>query len=393
MKRRTFGLAALALCAGLHMPLASAADAEPIRIGLVLDLSGPFTEYGLQMQAGIKAFMKQHGDKVAGRPIELFIRDTTGPHPDVGKRVAQELITRENVDIIAGFGFSNVALAVAPMATQSKTPMVIMNAGASPITNASPYIVRTSFTLGQASSVLGKWAASNDIKNVMMIIADYAPGIDAEENFVKSYKAAGGEILGGVRVPISNRDFAPYLQRVKDEKPDAVFVFLPSGEPIISFMKGYQERGLEADGVKAIAAFGADDGELPALGKSALGLISSQIYTPSHDSDKNRQFVQDFKEFDKHGLTPNFISVGAYDGMAAIYAAVEKLNGDVSDGAKVVEAMKGWSHESPRGPISIDPETRDIIQNIYLRRVEEVDGKLINIEFDKVENVKDPGKM
>ncbi|WP_245220132.1 ABC transporter substrate-binding protein [Pusillimonas caeni] len=381
------------MLAGLHAPMAPAANTDPIRIGLVLDLSGPFAEYGLQMQAGIKAFMKQRGDKVAGRPIELIVRDSTGPHPDVGKRVAQELLTREKVDILAGFGFSNVALAVAPMATQSKTPMIIMNAGASPITTASPYIVRTSFTLGQASDVMGRWAADNGIKKVMTIIADYAPGADAEEHFSRAYRAAGGEIVSGVRVPISNRDFAPYLQRVKNERPDAVFVFLPSGEPIIAFMKGYQERGLEADGIKAIAAFGADDGELPALGKSALGLISSQIYTPAHDSEKNRQFVKDFKEFDKHGLVPNFISVGAYDGMALIYAAVEKLNGDVSDGAKVVEAMKDWSHESPRGPISIDPETRDIIQNIYLRRVEEVDGKLVNVEFDKFENVKDPGKM
>lgn len=393
MKRRTFGLATIAMLLGLHAPMASAANTDPIRIGLVLDLTGPFTEYGLQMQAGIKAFMKQHGDKVAGRQIELLIRDSTGPHPDVGKRVSQELVAREKVNILAGFGFSNVALAVAPIATQSKTPMVIMNAGASPITNASPFIVRTSFTLGQASSVMGKWAANNGIKKVMMVIADYAPGADAEEHFSKAYRAAGGEIVGGVRVPISNRDFAPYLQRVKDEKPDVVFVFLPSGEPIIAFMKGYQARGLEADGIKVIAAFGADDGELPALGKSALGLISTQIYTPSHDSDKNRQFVNDFKEFDKHGLVPNFISAGAYDGMAVIYAAIEKLNGDVSDGAKVVEAMKGWSHESPRGPISIDPETRDIIQNVYLRRVEEVDGKLVNIEFDKIEKVKDPGKM
>ncbi len=393
MKRRIFTLATFAMLLGLQTGMASAANTEPIRIGLVLDLTGPFSEYGLQMQAGIDAFMKQHGDKVAGRPIELIVRDSTGPHPDVGKRVTQELITREKVNIIAGFGFSNVALAVAPMATQSKTPMVIMNAGASPITNASPYIVRTSFTLGQASDVMGKWAANNGIKKVMMIIADYAPGTDAETNFSKAYQAAGGEIVGGVRVPISNRDFAPYLQRVKDAKPDAVFVFLPSGEPIISFMKGYQERGLQADGIKAIAAFGADDGELEAIGKNALGLISSQIYTPSHDSDVNRQFVKDFKEVDKHRLVPNFLSAGAYDGMAVIYAALEKLKGDASDGTKVVEAMKGWSHESPRGPIRIDPKTRDIIQNVYLREVKEVNGKLVNVEFDKYENVKDPGKM
>lgn len=392
MKRRTFALAALALALGAQQSLPALAQEDTIKVGLILDQSGPFAEYGRQMEGGIRVFMKQHGDKVAGKKIELIIRDSTGPNPEVGKRLAQELITRHKVHFLAGFGFSNVALAVAPLATQSKTPMIVMNAAASSITNASPYIVRTSFTLAQTSDSMGKWAIKNGIKKVMTVVADYSPGHDSEAAFKKAYVAGGGQIIGDVRVPISNREFAPYLQRVKDVKPDAVFVFLPSGEPMIAFMKGYAERGMKQSGVRVLVASGwADDGDLPAIGDAALDVISTHNYSTAHDSPKNKQFVQNFHEVDKSGLVPHFMAAGAYDGMAAIYAAVTKLNGKVT-GEKAIEALKGWSTESPRGPIRIDPETRDIVQNIYVRRVEKVNGRLINVEFDSFKDVKDPGK-
>jgi branched-chain amino acid transport system substrate-binding protein len=393
MKKRTFALATLAFALGAQFSLPAYAQDDTIRIGLILDQSGPFAEYGRQMEGGIKVFMKQQGDMVAGKKIELIIRDSTGPNPEVGKRLAQEMIVRHKVHFLAGFGFSNVALAVAPLATQSKTPMVVMNAAASSITNASPYIVRTSFTLAQTSDSMGKWAAANGIKKVMTVVADYAPGHDSEAAFRKAYLAGGGKIVGDLRVPISNREFSPYLQRVKDAKPDAVFVFLPSGEPMISFVKGYAERGMKQSGIRIIAASGwADDGDLPAIGDGALDVISTHNYSTAHDSPLNKKFVKEFYEIDKSGLVPHFMAAGAYDGMAAIYAAVTKLNGNVT-GEKAIAALKGWSSESPRGPISIDPATRDIVQNIYVRRVQKVNGKLVNVEFDSFKAVKDPGKL
>jgi branched-chain amino acid transport system substrate-binding protein len=306
--------------------------------------------------------------------------------------LAQELVTRNKVHFLGGFGFSNVALASAPVATQSKTPMIVMNAAASSITTSSPYIVRTSFTLAQTSMSMGTWAARNGIKKVMTVVADYAPGIDAEVTFKKGFVTGGGQIVGDVRIPLSNRDFSPYLQRIKDTKPDAVFVFLPTGEPMIAFMKGYAERGMKQSGIRVIAASGwPDDGELPAIGEPALDGISTSNYSTTHDSPKNKQFVKDFYEIDGSGLVPNFMSVGAYDGMAAIYAAVTKLNGKM-DGEKAVNALKGISIDSPRGMFKIDPETRDIVQTIYVRRVQKVDGKLVNVEFDSFKEVKDPGK-
>ena len=365
---------------------------EPVRIGLILEQSGAFAEYGRQMEGGIKAFMKRNGDEVAGRKVELIVRDSTGPHPEVSKRLAQELITREKVDVLAGFGFSNAAMAVAPLATQSKTPMVLMNAAASTITEASPYVVRTSFTLAQASEPMGVWAARNGISSVMTVVADYSPGVDAEKAFKEGYLEHGGKIIGELRVPLANVDFAPYLQKVKDAQPDAVFVFLPAGQPMIAFMKSFDERGMKQAGIKVIAAAAwADDFELRAVGTPGLGVISTSNYSTSHDSDLNRQFIEDFYAVDRSGLIPNYMAASAYDGIAIIYKALAELNGD-TDGDKLMAKFKGMQLESPRGPIEIDAETRDIIQTIYVRRVEDVDGKLTNVEFDSFPKVKDPVK-
>lgn len=392
MSRRLHGVfVGLVLAGGMQLSTPALAE-DTVRIGLILDQSGAFAEYGKQMAGGIRVFMKQHGDRVAGKKVQLIIRDSTGPHPEIAKRLTQELITREKVHFLGGFGFSNVALASAPLATQSKTPMVLMNAAASNITNASPYIVRTSFTLAQESDPMGKWAAKNGIKKVMTIVADYAPGIDAEQSFKKAFLAGGGEVSGEVRVPLANLDFAPYLQRIKDGQPDAVFVFLPAGQPIIAFMKSFAARGLKESGIRVIvAAAWADDGELKSIGDPGLGVISTSNYSTSHDSEKNRQFVRDFYVIDKSGLVPNYMAVAAYDGMAAIYAAVDKLKGEL-DGDKLMEAFKGMALDSPRGPIKIDPRTRDIIQTVYVRRVERVKGDLINVEFDSFKEVKDPVK-
>ena len=363
-----------------------------VKLGLVAEFSGPFAQYGQQILGGMKAYMKQNGDTVAGKKIEIVQKDTGGPAPDVAKRLAQELITRDNVDILVGFGLTPNALAVAPVATEAKKAMVIMNAATSIITTKSPYIVRASMTLPQITQPMAKWAAKNGIKKVYTVVADYGPGLDSEKAFTEAFKAAGGEIVGSIHTPLQNPDFSPFIQRVKDAKPEAVFLFLPAGEQGIAFMKGYAERGLAQAGIKLIATGDiTDDGVLEAMGESTLGLITSFHYSAAHDSPENKAFVKAYAEANGTKLRPNFMAAGGYDGMALIYEALKKTNGS-TDGDKLIAAMKGMKFVSPRGPIMIDPETRDVVQTVYIRKVEKTAGGLYNMEFDKFPDQKDPGK-
>jgi branched-chain amino acid transport system substrate-binding protein len=284
-------------------------------------------------------------------------------------------------------------LAVAPVATETRTPMIIMNAATSIITTKSPYIVRVSMTLPQVATPMAEWAAKNGIKRVYTAVSDYGPGLDAEAAFTKAFKAAGGEIVGSVHMPLKNPEFAPFIQRIKDAKPEAVFLFLPAGEQGIAFMKGFKERGLAEAGIKLIATGDiTDDSVLEAMGDSTLGLITSFHYSAAHDSPENRTFLKAYAEVNGTKIRPNFMAVAGYDGMAAIYAALTKTGGS-TDGDKILAAMKGMKIDSPRGPIMIDPETRDVIQTMYIRKVEKVNGQLYNVEFDKFPDQKDPGKM
>ena len=368
------------------------AQQPAVKIGVIAEFSGPFADYGTQIVNGMKTYLKLHGDTFGGRKVEFIQRDTTGAAPDIAKRLAQELITRDNVDILAGFGLTPNALAVAPIDAEAKKPMVIMNAATSIITTRSPYIVRVSHTLPQDTQPIAQWAAKNGIKRAYTLISDYGPGIDAEGAFVKAFKAAGGEIIDSVRTPLQNPDFAPYLQRIKDSKPDAVFVFLPPGSQTIAFIKGYEERGLKQAGVKLIGTGDlTDDGVLQAMGEPTLGLITSFHYSASHDSPENKAFVKAYAEVNGTKYRPNFMACAGYDGMAAIAEALKKTVGSV-DPDKFMTALKGMKLMSPRGPIMIDPETRDIVQTVYIRKVERVNGELYNMEFDKFPDVKDPGK-
>ena len=368
------------------------AQQPAVKIGVIAEFSGPFADYGTQIVNGMKTYLKLHGDTFGGRKVEFIQRDTTGAAPDIAKRLAQELITRDNVDILAGFGLTPNALAVAPIDAEAKKPMVIMNAATSIITTRSPYIVRVSHTLPQDTQPIAQWAAKNGIKRAYTLISDYGPGIDAEGAFVKAFKAAGGEIIDSVRTPLQNPDFAPYLQRIKDSKPDAVFVFLPPGSQTIAFIKGYEERGLKQAGVKLIGTGDlTDDGVLQAMGEPTLGLITSFHYSASHDSPENKAFVKAYAEVNGTKYRPNFMACAGYDGMAAIAEALKKTGGSV-DPDKFMTALKGMKLMSPRGPIMIDPETRDIVQTVYIRKVEKVNGELYNMEFDKFPDVKDPGK-
>jgi branched-chain amino acid transport system substrate-binding protein len=378
--------AALWLAAGVAL-------AQPtVKIGVVAEFSGPFADYGAQILGGMKTYLKLNGEVFGGRKIEIIVRDTTGAAPDIAKRLAQELVTRDQVDILAGFGLTPNALAVAPVSAEAKKPMVIMNAATSVITTRSPYIIRVSHTLPQDTQPIAQWAARNGIKRTFTLVSDFGPGIDAETTFIRAFKAAGGEIVDSVRTPLANPDFAPFLQRIKDTRPEAIFVFLPPGSQTIAFIKGYEERGLKQAGIRIIATGDlTDDGVLQAMGEPTLGLITSFHYSAAHDSPENKTFLKAYIDTNGTKLRPNFMACAGYDGMAAIAAALKKTGGS-TDADAFVGALKGLQLASPRGTITIDPETRDIVQTVYIRRVEKIDGILYNIEFDKFPDVKDPGK-
>src|SRR5437773_6827507 len=380
-------------CGAATLALASAVSAQNIvKLGMIGEFSGPFAQYGQQILGGMRAYMKIHGDTVAGKKIEIVQKDTGGPSPDVAKRLAQELVTRDNVDILVGFGLTPNALAVAPIATEAKKAMVIMNAATSIITTKSPYIVRVSMTLPQITQPMAIWAAKNGVTKVYTVVADYGPGLDAEKAFTEAFKKAGGEIVGSIHTPLQNPDFGPFIQRVKDAKPEAVFLFLPAGEQRIAFMKGYAERGLAQAGIKLIATGDTtDDGVLEAMGDPTLGLVTSFHYSAAHNSPENAAFKKAYAEVNGEKLRPNFMAAAGYDGMAAIYEALKKTNGS-TDGDKLIAAMKGMKLESPRGSVMIDPETRDIGQTVHIRKVEKTGGGLYNVEFDKFPDQKDPGK-
>jgi branched-chain amino acid transport system substrate-binding protein len=376
--------------AAAFLAAVSAAAQEPLKIGMVLEMSGGFADFGMQMMNGARAYMKVHGDTVAGRKVQLIVKDTTGV-PDVAKRVAQELVTNDKVDFLAGFGLTPSALAVASLATEAKKPMIIMNAATSIITTRSPYIARVSFTLPQVTAPLATWAFRNGITKVYTLVSDFGPGIDAETQFKKTFTAAGGQIVGEVRTPMRNPEFAPFLQRMKDARPQAVFVFLPAGEQAVGFMKGFAERELDKAGIKLIATGDVtEDGVIEAMGDAPLGVITTQHYSVAHDSPQNRTFLKAYAEVAGTAQRANFMAVGAWDGMAVIYEVARRLGGKI-DGDKAMEVIKGMKIDSPRGPVMIDPATRDPIETIYVRRVERLkDGKLYNVEFDRFPNVKDP---
>ncbi|MFZ6756227.1 ABC transporter substrate-binding protein [Undibacterium sp. Ji50W] len=388
--KKLVSMATLTAVALFALPLARAEDT--IKIGLIAAFSGPFADYGKQMEGGIKTWMAQNGSTVAGKKIEIIIKDTTGPSPEIAKRVAQELVVRDKVDFLAGFSLTPEALAVAPIAEQAKKPMIIMNAASSAITTKSNYIVRFSMTLAQISAPMATWAAKNNIKKVVTLVADYGPGIDAETAFKNEFIKGGGTITEAIRVPLRNPEFAPYIQRVKDAKPDAVFIFVPAGEQGVAFMKGYRERGLAAAGIKVIATGDlTDDHALPAMGDTTLGVITTFHYSAAHKSPENLAFLKNFAAANPGAGRPSFMAVAAYDGMAAIYEVVRKLNGKI-DGDQAMAILKNIQLNSPRGPITIDPQTRDIVQTVYVRKVEKVGDEFYNVEFDQFLNQKDPGK-
>ncbi|MGV1954111.1 ABC transporter substrate-binding protein [Agrobacterium sp. 22-214-1] len=379
-------MAAVALMAGGASTLH--AD-DSVKVGVVIPLTGGFQSNGRQINAALKAYVATHGETAGGKKIEFIVKDD-GSVPDNALRISQELVANDKVSILTGFGNTPTALSVAQLSKRAKVPQVIMVAATSSIMKASPYILRTSWTIPQVASVIGKWAPENGAKKFVSLVSDYGPGKDAEEWFVKAIEANGGTVVSKLKVPLANPDFAPFLQRAADEKPEALFVFVPTGAGA-AFMKQFVERGLDKSGIKVIAmADVTDDDILDSMGDPVIGVITGGPYSTNHDSPQNKAFVEAFKK-SNDGMRPNMVAAAAWDSLDLIYKTLDKTKGDTS-GDKFIDAAKGMQLDSPRGPISIDPDTRDIVQNIYMRKVERVEGALYNTEFKTFEKVKDPAQ-
>ncbi len=386
---------AVALGTALALALALPATAQTVKIGVILTYSGPAASLGDQIDKGLSLYAKEHEKELPpGVRVELVRRDDTGPNPETAKRLAQELVTREHVNFLTGVVWSPNAAAMAPIATEAKVPFVISNAAGAGIVRASPYIARVSFTLWQESLPLGKWAAEKGgLKKVFIAVSDFAPGHDAEAAFTKGFKDSGGQIVDTVQFPVKDPDFVPFMQRVKDAKPDAVFVFVPSGKQATAVMKAYNDLNMKADGVKIIGPQDiVPDEELPSMGQEPLGVITSGTYSNAANRPANKAYVAAWKREYGDKTPPGFMSVGGWDSMAAIFSVIKETKGK-ADGDQAMKILAGWKNpDSPRGPIMIDPQTRDVVQDIYIRRVEKQGDHLANIEFETIQQVKDPWK-
>ncbi len=378
MKLKTLACIGLAFLPFAGMS-AHAQEGDTIKIGVIAALTGPFVQIGKPFEDGIKTYMHQYGDKVAGKKIEIVYRDDGGSNVELSKRAAQELIGREKVSFLIGFSLTPSALAVAPVATQGKVPMIVMNAVTTGITAKSPYMLRTSMTMQQMTEPFGDWTAKNKIGKVYSLVSDYSTGVDAEARFTKGFTEGGGKIVGSARVPLANPDYSPFVQRIKDQKPDAVFFFAPGVEDGVGMLKAYSDKGLDKAGIKflGVGDMTSDSPTLEALGDRALGAVTVLNYSTALDNEVNKSFLKAYAAANPNRPAPTFVTVAAYDTMGMIYETIRKLNGKVT-GDAAVKTLTGMKWNSPRGPISIDPKTRDIVQNMYIREVKKVNGKLVN---------------
>jgi branched-chain amino acid transport system substrate-binding protein len=385
MKLKTLACLSLAL---LPFAGATAHAQDTIKIGVIGAMTGPFVHIGKPFEEGIKTWMKLHGDQVAGKKIEVIYRDDGGSNVELSKRAAQELIGREKVSFLVGFSLTPSALAVAPVATQGKVPMIVMNAVTTGITAKSPYMLRTSMTMQQMTEPFGTWTAQNKIGRVYSLVSDYSTGYDAEKLFAKGLTEGGGKIVGSARTPLANPDYSPFIQRVKDEKPEALFFFAPGVEDGTALLKAFSDKGLDKAGIKflGVGDMTSDTPTLEALGERALGAITVLNYSSALDNEANRTFLKAYAAANPGRPAPTFTTVAAYDTMGMIYETIKKLNGKVT-GDEAVKVLSGMKWNSPRGPISIDPKTRDIVQNMYIREVKRVNGKLVNQPISTLKDV------
>ncbi|MEH6437737.1 ABC transporter substrate-binding protein [Massilia sp. DD77] len=372
-------------------PLALA-QRDTIKIGVITSLSGHAAESGAQMKAGIDTWLRMHGSTVAGKRIEVIYKDDTGTQPEIAKRLATELVTRDRVDVLAGFVFTPNAMAAAGIADQGKKPMVVMNAAASALTTRSPYVTRVSYTIAQSAKPLAEWAYKTGARRVYTVVSDYAPGIDAETWFNNTFTALGGKIIGSVRMPMGSVDYGAFVQRIKDEKPDAIHVFLPNGQPMVAFTKAYREKGLDKANIRFLGGEGwGDEDVLKAGGDALVGIYSSGFYSYTRPGAENAKFVEEFGKTVGGKMQPSFLAASSYDGMALIAKTLARTKGN-ADGAAFMQALKGYTSSSPRGTVTIDPATRDIVQTMYIRRIDKQGAKLVATEIDRFDGVKDPAK-
>lgn len=378
--------------AWVALPARARVAPSTLRIGVIASWSGPYSDYGRQFDAGMAVWLAAHGQRIAGRPVELIRRDAPGSAPDLARRLAQELVVRDRVELLTGLDFSPNAYAVGAIATQARVPVVVMNAASSGIPARSPFVVRVSFTVAQVTAPIARWARKEKLDSVCTLVADYAPGVDAEGAFVRTFTAAGGRVAASLRVPLPTLDFSAYLQRVRDLKPQAVFFFFPSGPMPTGFLRAWKERGMADAGIRLMATGEAtDDNYLDSIGELASGLVTSHHYSYAHDSPANRSFVRGFEAEYGSRFRPGYFAVAAHDALGAIDAAFRKAGSDAK-GERLIDAFKGLTLDSPRGPIEIDAATRDIVQTVYIRRTErQRDGRWMNAEFDRYERVRDAG--
>jgi branched-chain amino acid transport system substrate-binding protein len=381
-RKRFLGAAVIAISIAT---VASASGQGAVKVGMVMPMTGPLAAAGQQVIAGARLYIKQHGDRVGGKQIELIVRDDASSG-ETGKRLIQELVVNDKVDVIGG-GLTADLIPSAPLLTEAQKPTVIMLSSTTAVVEKSPFFVRTSCTLAQSSAIMADWAMKKRLSKAVTLVTEFAPGLEAEETFTDNYKAAGGQVVEAIRVPLRGSDFAPFLQRVKDASPQALFVFIPSTQAAV-FARQFVERGLDKAGITLIGPGDlSDDEALQNMGDAMLGTVTAHFYSASHASALNKAFTEAYQQEAK--ARANFMAVSGYDGMHLIYEALKKTGGS-ADGKTLVAAMKGMSWESPRGPMSIDHDSGDVVHNIYIRKVEKADGELRNIEFETFGNVRDP---
>lgn len=371
--------------------LAGAALADPVKVGIIAPFSGPFSNFGEAWKQGIDAYRSVHGKTAGGQEVELIFRDLTGPNPSEAKAIAQELIIKEKVSYLGGIVFTPNAFAIAPIVEETKVPTVIFNAATSSILEKSRYFVRVSYTLPQITVPIADFVREQGVSEVVTMVSDYAPGVDAETAFARKFEASGGKIIEKIRVPLKTTDFGPFMQRVKGTSAKALFIFFPGGPPSFGVIKAYNDNGLRDAGIRLFGTSEADEKDLPVIGDAALGLESGMFYSGAHESAANKAFVASLKVVAPAAVA-NATTVEGYDGMAALYRMIEATKG-ARDADAAMAAIRGYAWESPRGPVRIDPETRHIIQNVYIRKVEkDADGKLIHREFKTYEQQPDHGR-
>jgi branched-chain amino acid transport system substrate-binding protein len=374
--------------AAIAVSIAAATSASAqgtVKVGMVMPLTGALAAAGQQVLAGARLYMKQHGEMVTGKKIELIVKDDASSG-ETGKRLIQDLIINDKVDVIGG-GLTADLLPSARLFTEAEKPAVVMLSSTTAVVEKSPFFVRTSCTLAQSSAIIADWAIKSGLTKAVTLVTEFAPGLEAEETFTNNYKAGGGQITEAIRVPLRNPDFAPFLQRVRETAPQALFVFIPSVQAG-TFAKQFVERGLDKAGIKLIGPGDlTDDEALPNMGDVMLEAVTAHFYSAAHPSMLNKAFADAYQT--ENNVRANFMAVSGYDGMHVIYEALKRTGG-ATDGKALIAAMKGMNWESPRGPMSIDRDSGEVVHNIYIRKVEKVDGQLRNVEFETFSNVSDP---